>query len=75
MEEESKDINSTKEATTTTKTLFYYGGEKPPHNTVYLRIYGHPLCINSQKVWMTFKAKRIPYQKVVVDCSNISDWH
>ena len=50
MEEESKiDINYTKEATSTTKTLFYYSGdkEKPPNNTVYLRIYGHPLCIET----------------------------
>ena len=78
MEEESKiDINYTKEATSTTKTLFYYSGdkEKPPNNTVYLRIYGHPLCIETQKVWMTFKIKRIPFQKVVVDLKNISEWH
>ena len=24
---------------------------------------------------MTFKAKRIPFQKVVVDCEKIAKWH
>ena len=72
-----QEQDGTKAATTTTQTLYYLSGknEKLPHNTVYLRIYGHPFCTDSQKVWMTFKAKRIPFQKVVVDCENIAKWH
>ena len=32
------------------------------------------MCSDSQKVWMTFKCKRIPIQKVVVDMEETPVW-
>ena len=35
--------------------------EKPEANPEFLRIYGHPVSIESERVYITFSAMNIPF--------------
>ena len=59
------------------QTLFYPSGEtpKPEINSEALRIYGHMLCPMSQRAFLSFAAKDIPFQKCHMDLISKAQWH
>lgn len=58
-------------------TILYMSGkdQKPEVNPEFLRIYGHPLSMECERVFLTFGAMNIHFQRCIVDLSVIAPWH
>jgi len=48
---------------------------RPDLNTEFLRIYGHPLSLECERVFLTFGALNIHFQRCIVDLTMTANWH
>ena len=58
-------------------TILYMSGQnpKPEINPEFLRIYGHPLSMECERVFLTFGAINIHFQRCITDMTVTASWH